>query len=124
MGLAICVKIFRSKLSVEVTACKHGIGDDGRAFLLLMDCRVNNSGNRSTTITGLEAHFVDPLNNLQSQTLTLSVDVGARASNFPLNALFSFTPSIPDTRNLLVHFILYHTFGREVFVANSVQLNL
>ncbi len=112
-----------SKLSVEVIACKHSLRDDGGAFLLWTEHRLYNNGNKKTTVTSLEAHLVDAENNFQSQTLTLNIEVGARA-NTNSKVLFSFAPPFPYTQNLKIHFILNHTHGREVFVADSTQSDL
>ena len=118
--------INRSKptLSIEIIACKHNLTRDGDTFLLQIDHRAHNTGNKDTTITGLETHFVDEQNNLQTQTLPLNTKVHAKTSTPPATIQFSFTPPFPYAKNLKVHFILYHTHGREVFVTNSTQSNV
>lgn len=112
-----------SKLSIEVLSCKHGLSSDGSAFLLWTDYRVHNEGNINTMITGLEAHLVDAQNNLQSQTVTLSIDVAAGVSITPSKVLFSFVPPFPYDQNLKVHFVLYHKYGREVTIASSTRID-
>ena len=112
------------KLSVEVLECKHGTTADGSAFLLQMNCRVRNIGNRNTTITGLEAHLVDAQNKLQQKILTLRQEVDAGKNPASLEMLFLFVPPFPYVKNIVCHFILYHTYGREVFVANSVSSDM
>ncbi len=109
-----------TRLSVEVVACKHGLASDGSAFLLWVDHRVSNLGNKSTKITGMEAHFVDPQNNLRIQEVTLNAEVDAKAS-INVKVQFSFSPPFPYVQNFLVHFILYHAHGREVLVSKSAE---
>ncbi len=124
MGLVVAywkIKRLTPKLSIEVIACKHGIRRDGHAFLLEIDYQVHKTGKKNTTITSLEAHFVDAQGNLQDQTLTLKQYFGAGESTAQLEALFSFIPPFPYDQNIECHFVLYHTFGRKVFVANSAQ---
>jgi hypothetical protein len=118
-------KILRLKprLSVEVVACRHSLRDDDHVFLLWLEHRVHNRGKKNTRITGMEAHFVDAQNKFQSQTLKLSIDVGGEASTPPSKTLFSFIPPFPYAQSFEAHFILYHTYGREVFATNSVQSN-
>jgi hypothetical protein len=109
---------------MDVVACKHGIRREGDAFLLQVDHQVRNNGDMNSTITSLEAHLVDAQNNLQSQTLNLNIDVGAKTTTAPLKALFSFAPPFPYAQNLKIHFILNHTYGREVFVTDSMQSDI
>jgi len=118
------IKHPKPSLSVEVVACRHGLRSDGGAFLLWTEHRVRNNGNKDTQITGLEAHFVDAQSNFQSQTLALSLDVGAGTSISPWKALFTFVPPFPFAQSFEVHFILNHRYGREVFAATSVQSDL
>jgi len=118
------IQRLKPKLSIEVVACRHGLRGDGRAFLLRTEHLVANSGRKNTHINSLEAHFVDAQNSFQSQTVALSIDVAAGTSTLPLKALFAFAPPFPYTPSFEVHFILYHTQGREVFAANSTQSDL
>ena len=102
-------------------ACRHSLRADGGAFLLWIEYRGRNNGKKDTQITSLEAHFVDAQNNFQSQTLALALDVGAGTSTPLSRALFSFLPPFPFAQSFEVHFVLSHRYGREVFVATSVQ---
>jgi hypothetical protein len=110
-----------SKLSIEVIDCKHYLISEGKAFLLAINYQAHNSGNKNTTISEFEAHLVDEQNKLQTQTLTPNTSVRAGETTTPLTALFSFTPPFPYAQKIEIHFILNHTHGREVFVANSIQ---
>ncbi len=114
----------KPKLSIEAVTCKHSLRNDEAAFLLLVNLQLHNRGNKKTTITGLETHFVDAQNRLQSQTLTLNLDVGTGVQATPVKVLFSFAPPFPTSEKLKVHFILYHTYGREVFVADSARSDM
>jgi hypothetical protein len=111
----------KPNLFVEVAECKHGIGRAGDAFLLQLNYQLYNTGGKNTTVTGLEVSLVDGLGNLQNQTITLKQDVGAGENPVKFVVWFSFASPFPYDQRIECHFVLYHTYGEKVFVANSSQ---
>lgn len=127
IGLIIAywaVKRAKPRLSVEVSDCKHGIRRDGGAFLLVIDFRVHNRGDKNSTLTALEVSFVDGQGNTQHKTETLKQDLDAGKSTGEMEVFFSFIPPFPYAERIQCRFVLHHTFGKQTFVAYSTKSDL
>ncbi len=118
------VKRVKPRLSIEVSNCMHGIKRDSSAFLLVIDFRVHNTGDKNSTLTALEVSFVDGQGNTQHKTVTLKQDLDAGKSTDEMEVLFSFIPPFPYAEKIQCSFVLHHTFGKQTFVAYSTQSDL
>jgi len=124
IGLSIAywgVKRSKRNLSVEVLDCSHGIAKDDCAFHLNVSFRVHNIGDKNSTLSSLKVSFVDPQNNTQQKIERLKQDVTGKSTE-KLDISFTLSPPFPNVEVIPCKFVLYHTFGKRTFVADSEKL--